>query len=46
LAAILALILPALAYRMQVEEKLLIQEFGDQYRAYSRRTKRLVPGVW
>jgi protein-S-isoprenylcysteine O-methyltransferase Ste14 len=46
LVAILALMLPALAYRMQVEEKLLTQEFGDQYRAYSRGTKRLVPGVW
>ncbi len=46
LVAILALMLPSLAYRMQVEEKLLIEEFGDQYRAYVRRTKRLVPGVW
>ncbi len=46
LAAVLFLLLPALAYRMRVEEKLLVEQFGDQYLQYSQKTKRLIPGIW
>ena len=46
LTAIPLLLLPGLIYRMNVEEKLLIEQFGDSYREYARVTKRLVPGVW
>lgn len=35
----------ALAYRIRVEEQALIERFGDAYREYMRRTKRLIPGV-
>jgi protein-S-isoprenylcysteine O-methyltransferase Ste14 len=24
----------------------MVEEFGDEYAAYSARTKRLIPGVW
>ena len=37
---------PALIYRIRVEERALIQWFGDEYAAYQRRTWRLIPGVW
>jgi protein-S-isoprenylcysteine O-methyltransferase Ste14 len=46
LASIFILLLPGLAYRMKVEEKLLEQHFGDAYRHYARKTKRLVPLIW
>jgi protein-S-isoprenylcysteine O-methyltransferase Ste14 len=46
LAAVLVLLLPGLIYRISVEEKLLIAEFGDDYRVYAQKTYRLVPGVW
>ena len=36
----------ALSYRMAVEERALIDHFGDRYRDYVRRTKRLIPGVY
>ena len=39
------LLLPALVYRMRVEEGLLVQEFGDAYRDYARTTRRLIPGI-
>lgn len=42
----LALLLPGLVYRMNVEEKLLIEHFGESYRRYTRAVKRLIPGVW
>lgn len=36
----------ALLYRIRVEEAALREAFGEEYIAYSRRTKRLVPGVY
>jgi protein-S-isoprenylcysteine O-methyltransferase Ste14 len=32
--------------RVQAEERMMLDQFGDQYREYMLRTKRLVPGVW
>lgn len=46
LAAWLALLLPGLIYRIFIEETMLTEAFGDAYRRYARRTKRLIPGVW
>ncbi len=36
----------ALLYRIHVEEAALIAAFGDEYAAYSRCTKRLIPGLY
>ena len=47
--SLLALMLPVLAihlYRMGVEEQALAQGLGEPYRAYARRTRRLIPGVY
>ena len=35
----------AYGYRMLVEEKVLASELGDSYRAYMKRTKRVIPFV-
>jgi protein-S-isoprenylcysteine O-methyltransferase Ste14 len=32
--------------RMNREEAFLLQQFGDEYRAYMTRTKRILPGVY
>jgi protein-S-isoprenylcysteine O-methyltransferase Ste14 len=34
------------AFRVNPEERMMLEEFGKDYEAYSRRTSRLVPGVW
>ena len=34
------------AYRIRAEERMLVDHFGDAYRAYKTRTWRLVPYVW
>src|ERR1700682_1134514 len=34
------------ALRIRAEERMMLEEFGDEYGAYSARTKRLIPGVW
>lgn len=46
LVAILVLLLPSVLYRMNVEEKLLHEHFGESYHRYANRTKRLLPGIW
>lgn len=34
------------ALRVRPEERMMVEQFGDEYTAYMARTKRLVPGVW
>src|SRR4249920_2341051 len=34
------------ALRIRAEERMMVEEFGDEYAAYSARTKHLIPGVW
>jgi protein-S-isoprenylcysteine O-methyltransferase Ste14 len=31
---------------MKVEERMLSEEFRDDYWAYARRAKKLIPGIW
>jgi protein-S-isoprenylcysteine O-methyltransferase Ste14 len=38
--------LPALLWRIHVEEAELTRVLGDRYRAYCAQTKRLIPGIW
>jgi len=36
----------AICYRIDVEEKVLINEFGNSYLEYKSRTKRIIPGIF
>jgi protein-S-isoprenylcysteine O-methyltransferase Ste14 len=48
-AASLVMLVPifiAFVHRMNVEEQALSGALGEQYRAYMRRTKRLIPGLY
>jgi protein-S-isoprenylcysteine O-methyltransferase Ste14 len=45
----LVLVLPvflAIIYRISVEEKVLINAFGNSYIEYKNRTKRIIPGIF
>ena len=46
LAVVVTPTLAALLYRIHVEEAALNQAFGEHYVAYSRKTKRLIPGIY
>ncbi|QDT48881.1 Isoprenylcysteine carboxyl methyltransferase (ICMT) family protein [Symmachiella dynata] len=35
-----------LAFRTSIEERKLIERFGDDYRSYMRNTKRFIPWLW
>ena len=36
----------AISYRISVEEKVLISEFGDSYLEYKTKTKKIIPGIY
>lgn len=44
--AALALFGAGFVQRVGREERLMVAEFGDAYRAYQARTRALVPGLW
>jgi protein-S-isoprenylcysteine O-methyltransferase Ste14 len=43
--AMLAMI-PIILFRIQMEEKMLAEHFGDEYETYRRNTKRLIPFLY
>jgi protein-S-isoprenylcysteine O-methyltransferase Ste14 len=45
-AIIAAATIAGFSYRIFVEESALIEHFGDRYRDYMRRSKRLIPGIY
>ena len=49
LNSFLVLVLPvffAVIFRIGVEEKVLIKEFGNSYLEYKSKTKKLIPGIY
>ena len=38
--------IPCLLYRIGIEEKMLIQEFGNEYSEYRKNTKKLIPFIY
>jgi protein-S-isoprenylcysteine O-methyltransferase Ste14 len=46
LAVIPILLLPGLIYRINVEDKQLDRQFGDEFREYAGKTARLFPWLW
>ena len=48
-ASVLIISLPiafAFLYRINIEERALVQALGERYRAYIKRTKRLIPFLY
>lgn len=37
--------IPCILYRIRVEDKILIQEFGEEYLKYKKHTKKLIPYI-
>ena len=46
LAATFLLFLPAVIYRLRVEDKLLTEHFGMLFDEYAVKVARLIPGIW
>ena len=43
---VMVFLIPFILYRIRVEEKMLIEKFGDEYRDYMRKSKRFIPYVF
>ena len=39
-------LIPLILYRIRIEERTLIERFGEEYRDYVRNSKRLIPHVY
>jgi protein-S-isoprenylcysteine O-methyltransferase Ste14 len=39
-------LIPLVLYRIAIEERMLIKKFGDEYRDYAKRTKKLIPFLY
>jgi len=39
-------LIPLMSYRIKIEEKMLIEKFGDEYREYMKKTKKLIPFIY
>ena len=39
-------IVPLFLYRIGIEEEMLIEQFGDEYLQYMKRTKKLIPLIY
>jgi len=46
LTIILVPILVTFIYRINIEEKLLLEQFGSEFEDYKKRTKRLIPMIY
>jgi len=46
LLIVTAPVLAVLMWRIRIEEEALLEAFGDQYRYYMKRTKRLIPLIY
>jgi len=38
--------IPFILYRIKIEEKMLIEKFGDEYREYMKKTKKVIPFIY
>lgn len=43
---LMLLFIPCFLYRMKVEENMLIEKFGNEYKEYMRNSKKLIPYVY
>lgn len=43
---IMLMLIPLTLYRIGIEEKMLIEQFGDKYREYMTKTKKIIPFIY
>ncbi len=46
LLLVLLLVVPAILYRIRIEEEFLSENFKTEYQDYMKQTKRIIPGIW
>jgi protein-S-isoprenylcysteine O-methyltransferase Ste14 len=46
LVIMLFTVLPAIYYRIKIEEDFLLTHMGSQYKTYMEQSNRMIPGIW
>lgn len=46
LLIILFAVLPAVVYRIRIEEEFMLRHWGSEYREYMENSKKMIPGIW
>ena len=46
LVIMLFAVLPAVIYRINIEEEFLLNHLGNEYRKYLEQSKKMIPGIW
>jgi len=46
LVIMLFAVLPAVIYRINIEEEVLLTHLGSDYRQYLDNSKKMIPGIW
>ncbi len=46
LTSVILLLLPVIIYRLRLEDKLLAEHFGEEFKKYAAGTKCLIPIIW
>lgn len=39
-------VIPAIVYRINIEEGFLLEHFGEEYKDYMAKSSRIIPGIW
>jgi len=43
---LMLILFPSYLYRIRIEESVLLKEFGDEYREYMKKTKKIIPLIY
>jgi protein-S-isoprenylcysteine O-methyltransferase Ste14 len=43
---VMLVLFPSYLYRIRIEERVLLEEFGDEYREYMKNTKKILPFIY
>lgn len=39
-------LIPLIFYRIKIEEKMMLEKFGDEYQEYMKKSKKLIPYLY
>ena len=39
-------VIPAIVYRINIEEDFLLEHFGEEYKEYIQQSSKIIPGLW
>ena len=43
---LMLVLFPSYLYRIRIEESVLLEEFGEEYREYMKKTKKIIPFIY